>query len=336
MVNAWFMLVNILVGWGSRHAPQLVLQWQNKSLFASPVSRLLRASVLCGIMALVLNLIWRWSEPLLQIESPTALWQQHQEKTRHLSAQLNLQQKQIAEAQERTEAHHKLLVQQQSQFDELTLAWPNSNFRLLLLSRLQTMARQRGLHVLDLKTSVDKPQHGFEASSLRFSVRGAEGAAYSYWQALDQLFQNGQWVSWVFRVMPDGLCTLEGQLHLLWDAEDAATDTGVQMLDMAAGNAHEASTKFLNHPALESLPHLLPDQSQQSLHVIGSARPSSHSEQGTAWTWVRSGQQIHLVQSGQRLGLEKQKAMHADEHGLWLMGDTGQAAAPLGWEAIKP
>lgn len=336
MANTWVLWVDAILRWCSQHAPQLTLQWQNRRLFASAVSRVLRASVLCAAMIIVLNLIWRLSESLLKIQSPTAQWQQHQEKTQHFSAQLKLKQKQFVEAQERIEAHHKLLVQQQIKFDELTLTWPNSNFRLLMLSRLQTMARQQGLQVLDIKTAVDKSQHGFEASTLRFSVRGAESATHGYWQALDQLFQNGLWLSWVFRVMPDGLWTLEGQLHLLWNPEDADTDTGVQMLDMAADSAHEGATKYAARPVLESLPHLLPDQSQQSLHVVGSARPSSLSEQNTAWTWIRSGQQIHLVQSGQRLGIEKQMAMHADEHGLWLLGETGQAATPLSWEAIKP
>jgi hypothetical protein len=158
----------------------------------------------------------------------------------------------------------------------------------------------------------------------------------AYWQALNQLFQNGVWVSWIFRLLPNGQTALEGHLQLLWDADDAFTDTGVELLDVAVLATHLDLSPSTVRKGVDDLAHVLPAQSPQSMQVVGSARPSSPALNLAAWTWIRSDAQIHLVQSGQRVGLEKYKAGTVDDHGLWLVGETGRPATQLSWEVVKP
>jgi len=143
-------------------------------------------------------------------------------------------------------------------------------------------------------------------------------------------------VTWVFRALPNGLSSLEGQLQLLWDAEDAFTDTGVELLDAALTGPETGRTSWTPRKTDENIAHALPDQSQQSMQVVGSARPSGAAENLATWTWIRSGTQIHLVQSGQRLGLEKLRVGQVDDRGLWLLDESGQSDTKLGWEHVKP
>ena len=336
IANAWQFLLSVIAQWAAKKVPQWALRWQNKVLFESPWLRAVRALMIMALTVMLLQLVVYGFDMLVPMQLPSAKWQQHQESTHRLSQQLDLQQTQFAVAQTQLNSNHMLLEAQQIQVDDLTLAWPNSNLRLFMLSRLQQMAQRRGLQVLDLKASPETPLHGYETSTLRFNVKGAEGAVQAYWQALNQLFQNGLWVTWVFRALPNGLSSLEGQLQLLWDADDAFTDTGVELLDAALTITETGRTNLNSLKTDEDLAHALPDQSPQSMQVVGSARPSGAAENIAAWTWIRSGTQIHLVQSGQRLGLERHRVGQVDDRGLWLLDESGQSDAKLGWEHVKP
>ena len=336
IANAWQFLLGAIAQWAAKQMPKWALHWQNKVLFESALSRAVRALVVMALTVMSLQFVVYGFDTLVPMQLPSARWQQYQESTHRLSQQLNLQQTQFAVAQTQLNSNHVLLGVQQNQVDDLTVAWPNSNFRLLMLSRLQQMAQRRGLQVLELKASPETPLHGFETSTLRFNVKGSEGAVQAYWHALNQLFQNGLWVTWVFRALPNGLSSLEGQLQLLWDAEDAFTDTGVELLDAAVTGPETRRTSWTPRKTDENLAHALPDQSQQSMQVVGSARPSGAAENLAAWTWIRSGTQIHLVQSGQRLGLERHRVGQVDDRGLWLLDESGQSEIKLSWEHVKP
>lgn len=313
-----------------QHLPQLHVRWQNQSLFASPLSRVMRALVLSACAFGLSLLLWSAAIALMDWQVPTAQWQQHQLQAHARANQLVTQHGQRQVAQARLEKLRLAALDHQVQMDELTVAWPNSGMRLSLLSRLQSMAQQRGLHVLYLNATPEGAQHGYEGTALKFSVRGTEWATHAYWQALNQLFQNGVWTTWACRVLPDGQYVLEGQMSLLWDAQDAFTDTGVELQDHSATLASEVAG------ATPSAWHVLPSQSQSQMRVVGAAQATQTDRQASAWTWVRVGTQIHLVRSGQRLGLEQSQAKFTDAQGLWLSPGWGQPDIQLGWEEVKP
>jgi hypothetical protein len=338
-------LKNVMQTWGDtlaqsslKHLPQLHLRWQNQSLFVSPVSRVLRALSLGACALGLMLLLWPVASALLGWSVPTAQWQQHQLQARALADSWAEKQKQEQILQARLEKSRRAAIAHQVQIDELILAWPNSGLRLSLLNRLQSMAQQRGLHVLYLNAAQEAGQQGYEGSALKFSVRGTEWATHAYWQALNQLFQNGLWTSWACRLLPDGQFALEGQMSLLWDAQDAFTDTGVELQEHSTALASQGANP------LDSAGHVLPGQSQSQMRVVGAAQPvqrdqhasANASASASAWTWIRAGTQIHLVRSGQRLGLEQSQAKFADAQGLWLSPGLGQADIQLGWEDVKP
>jgi hypothetical protein len=336
IANAWQFLLGTIAQWAAKQMPRWALRWQNKVLFESPWSRAVRALVAMTLTMLLLILVGYGIGTFAPMQLPSAKWKQHQENTRRLSQQLNLQKSQLTVAQTQLNVNHHLLEAQQIELDELTVAWPNSNFQLSMLNRLQQMAQRRGLQVLDLKVSPESPLQGYETSTLRFNVKGSEGAVQAYWQVLNQLFQNGLWVTWVFRSLPNGLISLEGQLQLLWDADDAFTDTGVEQLHLALTGSETGRTSLNPRKTDEDLAPALPDQSPQSMQVVGSARPSGAAENIAAWTWIRSGTQVHLVQSGQRVGLERLRVGQVDDRGLWLLNESGQSETKLAWELVKP
>ena len=215
-----------------------------------------------------------------------------------------------------------------SQIDALTLKWPNANLRLILLNRLQKKASQNGLQLLQLKMLKFKEVHGYESSSLQFSVRGTAWATETLWRWLDQILPNGQWGHWVWRQMPDGLYVLEAQIQLLWDAQDAMTDTGVEMAWRHAG---ELGALVEVKPS-----HVLPFQSQTAMRIVGSAQTTQPSGEALSWAFVRSGAKVHVVQSGQSLGIENSKVQFANGEGLWLQNRENQSSTPVAWDRATP
>jgi hypothetical protein len=326
---------NAFARWCDVRFPVLHLRWQNQSLFESSSARGMRVLSFGFCWFCLVLLLWQGGSALMDLQVPTAQWQKHQLQAIALAHQAAEQQAQRAASESSLHKFRRAAMDRQAAIDELSLAWPNSAVRLTLLSRLQNMAQLRGLQVLQLKTSQEPDQHGFEVSSLTFSVRGTEWATHAYWQALNQFFQNGLWTSWASRLQPDGQYTLDGKLSLLWDAQDAFTDTGVALQE-----AHVASLVApLVAPqtaSLSSHKHVLPEQRQSEMRVVGAAQAENFDKQTTAWTWVRWGTQIHLVQPGQFLGLEHSQAKFADQHGLWLSHGVAQPETQLRWEDVKP
>jgi Tfp pilus assembly protein PilP len=91
-----------------------------------------------------------------------------------------------------------------------------------------------------------------------------------------------------------------------------------------------------NPQALKFQSHVLPDHPQAQMRMVGSVGSSHTSTPAASWAFIRSGNQIHAVQAGQYLGLEKVKVHSTDSKGLWLGGDEGQAPSLMAWELIKP
>jgi hypothetical protein len=326
-VAFWFMAFG--VRFCNRFMPLLTLNWQNQTLFSSPIARCWRALALGGFTCALVLLSWQLAVPWAAWPLPSVQWQQHQEMTqlasKHMAAQQNMTsafEANMAQLRAAALEHHQ-------QMDDLILAWPNSAIRLSLLNLLHQMAQQRGLQVLQLKSTPEPEQHGYEGSSVKFNVLGTEWATHAYWQALNQLFQNGLWVSWVYRLLPDGQYALEGHLSLLWDAQDAFTDTGVALQDHAAASKKQAVP-------LPSVQHVLPDQSHGQMRLVGSAQAEHSEKPTTAWTWIRSGAQVHLVRPGQLLGKEQLMVRFADAEGLWLSPGEGLSDIQLGWDGVKP
>jgi hypothetical protein len=215
-----------------------------------------------------------------------------------------------------------------SQIDAFTLPWPNSSLRWILLSQLQKMASQKGLHLLQLKMIKLKDVQGYESSSLQFNVRGTAWATETFWRWVDQKLPNGQWLHLAWRQMPEGQYALEAHIQMLWDAQDAMTDTGVEM---AWRQAAEAAALVDAEPS-----HVLPHQSQTSMRMVGSAQTTRPSGEALFWAFVRSEAKVHVVQSGQSLGIENGKVQFANGEGLWLQDRESQTSMPIAWDRGKP
>ena len=329
--NGLYFWRDPFVQWCFKHLPALHLHWQNQSLMALPVARGLCLMLLsAGMLGWVL-LAWQWLPNLLNWSVPSARLHQQQMLARQLADQREAQQRQRNELQTHLENDSVTARNHQADIDELLLAWPNSNLRMHLLQRLQSMAQRHGLQVVQMKMWPDTDQHGYEVTQLTFSVRGAEGATHAYWQALNQLLQNGLWTSWSCRLLPEGQYGLEGHLSLLWDAQDAFTDTGVEM------QSQPIPRKVYKAPSLNFPGHVLPEHSQSQMRVVGAALAANpDNNNANAWTWVRLGNQVHLVQSGQRLGSEQSLATYSDDQGLWLRPGNGMPDSQLVWESRKP
>lgn len=319
-----------LAHWVFLRWPKWVLNWQNQSFLASPMQQAWMVLLMCLSLCGLVPVIWRGLVAALALSVPSAQMMERQQQVQEVLRQSALQQTQAMKVQAVLAQQDLLIRQHQAQVDDLLVAWPNSAIRLTLLHRLQRMAQQRGLLVQQLKLMPEPDVHGLEASTLKFSVQGAEDAVHAYWQDLDQWFQNGLWTSWVSRRQADGRFVLEGQLSLYWDAQDADTDTGVALQFEVAALANSQTTS-----ALPSV-HVLPKESQSQMRVVGVAQSSHSSGRGEAWTWVRSGAQTHLVRPGQQLGTEQSQAKWTDAQGLWLSSGMGQPDVRLDWEGAKP
>ena len=319
-----------LAHWVFLRWPKWVLNWQNQSYFASPMLQAWWVMLLCLCWVGLLQALWRGLVAALALSVPSAQWIERQQQVQEALRQSAVQQTQAMKVQADLAQQDLLIRQHQAQVDDLLVAWPNSAIRLSLLHRLHRMAQQRGVMVQQLKLMPEPAKHGEEASTFKFSVQGAEGAVHAFWQDLDQWLQNGLWSSWVCRRQADGRYVLEGQLSLLWDAQDADTDTGVALQAEAAALAN------LQAPSILSSAHVLPKESQSQMRVVGVAQSSHLSDKGAAWTWVRSGSQTHLVRPGQHVGLEQSQAKWTDAQGLWLSPGLGQPDVRLDWDGVKP
>ena len=231
-------------------------------------------------------------------------------------------------------------LEYQLALDDLILAWPNSALRSQLIHRLQRMAHSQNLRIEQMALTPLPNEHGYEAGILSFFVRGSEVATASFWKALNQLFQNGNWTALTWRRLPDGNFSLEGQLHLLWDAEDAFTDTGVE-LQANSRSASEVQVKLhVNNNVNVQKSHLWPDQSVSQMRLVGAAQSVDPLSKDGSWTLLQLGRQIQAVRPGQYLGIENRRILSLDTRGLWLEGGTGtEPSLPrtlLAWEKVLP
>ena len=266
-----------------------------------------------------------------QLQSEQATLQNH-------ATLLQIKSEALALANEKTKASQ---MEYQLALDELILAWPNSALRSQLIHRLQRMAHSQNLRIEQMALTPLPNEHGFEAGTLSFLVKGPEISTASYWKALNQLFQNGNWTALTWRRLPDGSFSLEGQLHLLWDAQDAFTDTGVELQAnsrRAAVSAAEVKTNLNNLNAQKS--HLWPDQSLSQIRLVGAAQSVDPLSQDWTWTLLQLGRQIQAVRPGQYLGIENRRVLSLDAQGLWLEGGLGtELRLPLtllAWEKVLP
>ena len=303
--------------------PRLYVRWINQTLWSAFAGRLFNVLGPLLMVSVCVSSIWSVGVHEMGWVSHQLRWMQSQEDLGVLRASLAAHQLKAAslatqQAQER-ESELTLL----SQIDELTLPWPNANVRLILLNQVEKMASQKGLHLLQLKMLKLKEVHGYEASTLHLSVRGTAWATETFWRWLDQKLPNGQWLYVKWAVMPDGRYALEGQIQMLWDAQDAMTDTGVEI---AWRDAHELAAKVEG-----DAPHVLPHQSQTTMRMVGSAQASVPLGEALSWAFVQSDTKVHVVKSGQNLGIENSKVQYANGAGLWLQDRDGQTAMPLAW-----
>jgi hypothetical protein len=218
------------------------------------------------------------------------------------------------------------LLEYQAQVDELILAWPNSVFRMHLVHRLQQLAQTKNLHIVQMKFTPMPDEQGFEAGALDFSLKGSQAATYVYWRSLNQLFQNGVWPKLIWRLLPTGEYSLEGQIILLWDAEDAFTDTGVELQAASRVKAKRTSVDE----------RVLPDHSVAQMRLVGTGQTLAEPQAKLFWTLLQSGRQIIAVRPGQYLGIENRRVLSLDVQGLWLADEFGQPAALLAWEKGTP
>jgi hypothetical protein len=218
------------------------------------------------------------------------------------------------------------LLEYQSQVDELILAWPNSAFRMQLVHRLQQLAQTKNLHIVQMKFTPMPDEQGFEAGALDFSLKGSQAATYAYWQSLNQLFQNGVWPKLIWRLLPSGEYSLEAQINLLWDAEDAFTDTGVEL----------KADSLVKPKSLSLDDRVLPDHSVAQMRLVGTVQTLAEPHTKLFWTILQSGRQISSVRPGQYLGIENRLVLSLDAKGLWLGDEFGQPSTLLAWEKVAP
>jgi DICT domain-containing protein len=220
------------------------------------------------------------------------------------------------------------LLEYQLQLDELILAWPNSALRTQLIHRLQQLAQAKNLQIVHMKFIPLTDEQGFEVGALDVSLKGTQWATSAYLQSLNQLFQNGIWSQLTWRWMPTGDYSLDGQIHLLWNAEDAFTDTGVEL---QAASRVKAEKKALSLDA-----RVLPDHSVGQMRLVGAAQSLTASGWTLFWTLLQSGRQVSAVQAGQYLGIENRLVHSLDDKGLWLRDEWGNSATVLPWEKVSP
>ena len=310
----------------SKAWPQAAFHWRNRSLFRSVWARVGRAILMCGVSMAFLFGAWQALIAFEFVPSYRLQWQQMAKANMTRVAEQALQ-KANANALSLTNAQRNdALLEYQSQVDELILAWPNSAFRMQLVHRLQQLAQTKNLHIVQMKFNPMPDEQGFEVGELDFSLKGSQAATYAYWQSLNQLFQNGVWPKLIWRLLPTGEYSLEGQINLLWDAEDAFTDTGVELQAASRVKAKNLSVGE----------RVLADHSVAQMRLVGTVQTLAEPQTKLFWTLLQSGRQIIAVSPGQYLGIENRRVLSLDAQGLWLADEFGQPATLLAWEKAMP
>ena len=312
----------------SRAWPSAAFHWRNGSLFRSVWARVGRAIFLSGATMTCLFGAWQGLTNAGFIQSHRLQWQHMTMAQMTQQAEEALQNAKASALALSHEQRNDALLEYLFQVDELILAWPNSALRMQLIQHLQQMAQTKNLHIVHMKFSPLPDEHGFEVGALDFSLKGTQWATYAYLQSLNQLFQNGIWSQLTWRLLPTSEYSLEGQIHLLWNAEDAFTDTGV---DLQAASRVKAVKKDLSIGA-----HVLPDQSVAQMRVVGAVQYPAASNQTLFWTLLQSGRHISTVQPGQYLGIENRLVLSLDQKGLWLGDEWGRPSTLLAWEKALP
>jgi hypothetical protein len=303
--------------------PRLYVRWVNQTLWSVFTRRMFNVFGPLAISIVCLSSVWYVGVHELGWASHHLRWVQGQEDLNLLRVSLAARQLEAASLANRLAQDRDTELRLMSQIDAFTLKWPNSYLRLILLNQVEKMASQKGLYLLQLKMLKLKEVHGYEASSLHFSVRGTAWATETFWRWLDQKLPNGQWIYLKWAPTHDGGYALEGQIQMLWDAQDAMTDTGVEM---AWRDAHELADNTEVKAA-----HVLPQQSQTAMRMVGSAQAYGPMGEVLSWAFVQSDAKVHVVRSGHNLGIENSKVQYANASGLWLRDRDGQTAIPLAW-----
>ena len=318
--------MRICVSLVSKAWPRVTLHWRNRSLFHSVWARVGRAILLCGVSMVFLFGAWQALITSGFVPSYRLQWQYMANAHMTRQAEQSLQiANSTALSLTNAQRNHALLAYQ-AQVDELILAWPNSAFRMQLVHRLQQLAQTKNLHIVQMKFTPMPDEQGFEAGALDFSLKGSQAATYAYWQSINQLFQNGVWPKLIWRLLPTGEYSLEGQINLLWDAEDAFTDTGVELQAASRVKAKNLSVGE----------RVLPDHSVAQMRLVGTVQTLAEPHAKLFWTILQSGRQIIVVRPGQYLGIENRRVLSLDVQGLWLADEFGQPAALLAWEKGAP
>jgi hypothetical protein len=312
----------------SRAWPSAAFHWRNRSLFRSMGARVGRAILLCGVSMVCLLGLWQVLTNAGFIQSHRLQWQRMTMAQMTQQAEQALQNAKASALALRHAQTIDHLLEYQLQLDELILAWPNSALRMQLVHRLQQLALTKNLHIVHMKFTPLPDEQGFEVGVLNFSLKGNQWATSAYLQSLNQLFQNGIWSQLTWRLVSSGEYSLDGQIHLLWNAEDAFTDTGVEL--QALGQV-KAEKKALSLDA-----RVLPDHSVAQMRLVGAAQSLTASGQTLFWTLLQSGRQISAVRAGQYLGIENRLVLSLDEKGLWLRDEWGNPSTVLAWEKVSP
>ena len=212
--KTWFdNRLNTCVGVASRRWPAASLRWRNRKFFAKAEARAWRAMVFGSLSMVLVGMGWQMLSGAGWIHSHRVEMEQLQlEQTAFQSnaSLLQIKSEALALANEKRKASQ---LEYQLALDDLILAWPNSALRSQLIHRLQRMAHSQNLRIEQMALTPLPNEHGYEAGILSFFVRGSEVATASFWKALNQLFQNGNWTALTWRRLPDGNFSLEGQLH---------------------------------------------------------------------------------------------------------------------------
>lgn len=342
----WQEMLQELLGWLRKwlwHCfPKASLRWRNGALWRVAGFRWGVRLAMTVITAFMVALVqWLLHESGWRV-SPIALrndliQEVHKLKSLSLQAQSNATAQNLLWFQKKAALH-----EMSEQVDTLVAHWPNSAMRMPLLSQLQAHALQMGLQVIELKALPSPDVHGFESSRVHLQMKGTEQATYAYWQNLDQVFANGLWPNLSWTIQPDGQYLLAAQLHLWWDADDALTDTGVEVRWLDSLIKKPVTQPALAHDFSIDFGHVFPNQSHAHMKLVGSADSGSSAfdlsrqPPQMGWALVKSGQQVLPVRSGQYLGSERSKIHFANEQGLWGEMADGPAQKLLTWEANKP
>jgi hypothetical protein len=303
-----------------RCLPQISLKWRNGLLWKQAIVRWGVALSCVFLSAAFLNLIQLLLHQTGWWTNPTVLNQT-------LMHELETLRPQALKVQAEGALRAQLMLQKKSalqdlnaQSDAVVAHWPNSALRMPLLSQLQTLAMQRGLQVIELKEAPAPDSHGFESSRVLFQMKGTERSTYAYWLSLNQVFSNGICLNSSWLRQADGQYLMAAQLHLWWDAEDASTDTGVEVRWQDP----------LVPKSKEQAPHVFPEQSHTQMRLVGTGLS------GATWALVKSGQQVLPIYTGQYLGSERAKIQFANAQGLWGVVDDGPLQKLLVWEVAAP